>query len=511
MPFSRRDFLKILAHSPLLMASDKLSSFTLRHYGAGSGLPNIIIFVFDAFSAKHLSLYGYQRKTTPNIDKFAGQCTVFHSHYAGGNFTSSGTASLLTGTYPWTHRAIQYGGLVARRLVQRNIFDALGDSRYKLAYAQNPWADNLLQQFRNGIEDILDTSGFNLASTTISSRFFKKDPIIAYNALDRFTADPEFLPGSMIFSFLRKLQLRYFYSLYGAKYADAYPLGLPTVLNSSLDVFTLEDLFKGMIASIGGLPRDSSLAYYHIYPPHFPAMPLRKFADAFQDGWTAASKPVHPLSSKVSTEEINAERLKYDEYIASLDFEFGSLIGQLKETGVLEDSYVILTSDHGELHERGELWHLNPFVYEELTKIPLVISAPGQKTRKDVRTLTSCVDLLPTLLHLSGISIPDWTEGRILPGFGGEERSVEPVFTVDAKTESSFGVLESVSVAMVKGQYKLIYYNYPRYANRFEFYDLQNDPEELDDLFSLTNPIANDMKAELEKKLEEINSSFRPA
>jgi arylsulfatase len=508
MSFSRRDFLKLLAHSPLLMTADQLSSFSLRQLGAGSGLPNVIVFVFDAFSAKHLSLYGYPRQTTPNIDKFAGRCTVYHSHYAGGNFTSSGTASLLTGTYPWTHRAIQYGGLVARRLAAHDIFDALGDARYKLAYSQNPWADNLLQQFRGGIDDVLDTSGFNLGSTTIANRLFQKDPIIADRGLDGFAADPEFLPGSIWFSMLRKLRLRYFYSMFGQEYAGVYPLGLPTVLNSSLDAFTLEDLFKGMAASISTLPRDSSLAYYHIYPPHFPVKPQKKFAGAFTDGWAPPAKPTHALASKLSAAEINAERDKYDEYIASIDFEFGALLAQLEQAGILDNSYVILTSDHGELHERGELWHLNPFVYEELTRVPLLISAPGSHTRADVQSVTSCVDLLPTLMHLSHLALPDWAEGRLLPGFGGVARSAEAVFTIDAKTESSFQALQYLSVAMVKGQHKLIYYNYPHYAGRFEFYDLQNDPEELDDLFTSDNPIATTMRAELEQKLAQANAPF---
>src|SRR5690349_20410751 len=109
--FSRRDFLKL--------AGVASGATVLSHMAAGlfrrqSNLPKVIIFVFDAMSARDLSLYGYKRGTTPNFEKFAERSNVYHSHHAGGNFTSPGTASLLTGTYPWTHRAFDVGGLVER-------------------------------------------------------------------------------------------------------------------------------------------------------------------------------------------------------------------------------------------------------------------------------------------------------------------------------------------------------------------------------------------------------------
>ena len=65
---------------------------------------NIIIIVFDAFSAYHISLYGYQRETAPNISRLAERAIVYHNHYAGGNYTTPGTASLLTGAQPWPSR-----------------------------------------------------------------------------------------------------------------------------------------------------------------------------------------------------------------------------------------------------------------------------------------------------------------------------------------------------------------------------------------------------------------------
>ena len=106
--FSRRDFLKLSALIPISAAlppwakklhfSEKISEI--------NSPTNIIIVLFDAMSARNLSVYGYPRNTTPNLVRFASRANVYHSHYSAGNFTTPGTTSLLTGLYPWTHRAI---------------------------------------------------------------------------------------------------------------------------------------------------------------------------------------------------------------------------------------------------------------------------------------------------------------------------------------------------------------------------------------------------------------------
>ena len=109
MKFTRRDFLKTAFWS---VASLLGSSFRPRLSGLVNKAPNVIILVFDTLSARHLSLQGYQRLTTPNLIRFAEKATVYHRHYAAGNFTSPGTASLLTGMHPWTHRAFEQAGLI---------------------------------------------------------------------------------------------------------------------------------------------------------------------------------------------------------------------------------------------------------------------------------------------------------------------------------------------------------------------------------------------------------------
>lgn len=106
---TRRDFLKVASsYFAGSLAPHKLFSLTDNK----NNPPNIIVILCDALSARHLSLYGYPRLTTPYIDAFANYSTVYHQHFSGGNFTTTGTASLLTGMFGWKHRAINQGGLV---------------------------------------------------------------------------------------------------------------------------------------------------------------------------------------------------------------------------------------------------------------------------------------------------------------------------------------------------------------------------------------------------------------
>ena len=81
---------------------------------------------------------------------------------------------------------------------------------------------------------------------------------------------------------------------------------------------------------------------------------------------------------------------------------------------------MILTSDHGEMFQKGVSGHSTPLVFEPGVRVPLIISAPGQRQRQDVHALTSTVDLLPSLLQIAGKATPAWCEGEPLPYLGGE-------------------------------------------------------------------------------------------
>lgn len=503
-PVSRRDFLKLAS---LSAGSFLLSSLAPRaldvHAQGNAKLPNIVIFVFDAMTARNLSLYGYPRQTTPNLEKFAERATVYHAHQAAGNFTTPGTASLLTGMYPWTHRAINQAGLVARKLAGRNIFSLIGSRYQRIAYSQNMWPNYLFEQFASEIETVLPPGSFSAVEQIIGAHFPKhRDD--AYRAFEEFLFQDGNPPASLVFGLLGRLFLRR-----QAIFADSadYPRGLPRAGNYPI-YFRLNEVFDGLQATLEKLSAPY-LGYFHLWAPHAPYKPSKDFDGRFNDNYKPVRKPPHELGGEVVQSQLNTRRMNYDAYIANVDAEFGRIIAALESQGQLDNTYVIVTSDHGESFERGLDGHISPLLFEPLTHIPLLVAAPGQTARQDVTTPTSCVDILPTLLALTGQPIPDWCEGAPLPGLGGRPDPQRSLFTVEAAHNPAFAPLNTVSVALRKDNYKLTAYRGYRDADIFELYDLAADPEELTDLFPAAPAIAKPLQTELLDRLQTANAPYQ--
>jgi len=497
---NRRDFLKIAGAAAPAVLFPQAAAWASKR-AAQNSRPNIIILLFDAMSARNLSLYGYPRPTAPNMERFAQRATVYHSHYAGGNFTVPGVASLLTGAYPWTTRAINHSGEVKPSMAQQNIFRALGGDYHRAAFPQSVWSSFLVYQFEDEIETILPSESFSKLDY-LFSEYFPKDRNMANRALDDF-----------IFRKTEKASLLFgtAQSFLSAKNSsrlsnEGYPRGLPENTNYPL-YFRLEDVLSGVGNSIAQLPAPF-FAYYHLFPPHAPYRPSAKFNRNFREGWKPTPKPEHRFSEHSPQNKLDDARQTYDEYIASIDFELGKLLDSLAQQGILDNSYVILTADHGEMFERGEKAHSTPLLFDPVIHIPLLISAPGQTQRQDVYSPTNAVDLLPTLTGLAGRPLPDWAEGQPLPLLGGAEDYQRSAFTVEAKLNNAFAPLTKITVAMRQGMYKLIYYAGYSSEPLFEFFDMEKDNEELNDLAAQQPAVFKQMKAELLDRLANADREY---
>ena len=498
---SRRSFLKMVGGAaPAIFFPQVASLAENALMKSAASKPNVIILLFDAMSARNLSVYGYPRPTTPNLERFAERSTVYHSHAAGGNFTIPATSSLLTGTYPWTHRAINHRGMVHQNMVDKNVFRAVGTDYQRLAFPQNVWADLIVSQFANDIDTLLP-SGLYGSVDYLKGELLQNDKNMAIRSLDDFV----FKEHELASLFLAPLLSAMYFRDAARLSKEGYPRGVPNNENYPL-YFRLEDLFDGLATLVPDL--QSTFAYIHLYPPHAPYRAASKFDRQFIDNFHPLRKEVHRLSSHSSNSRLESARRFYDEYVASIDWEIGNLFDTFEKEGVFENSYVIVTADHGEMFERGEVAHTTPLLYAPVTNIPLLISSPGQTTRHDVYAPTNAVDVLPTVAHLTGNPIPDWTEGVLLPGLGGVEDFERSTFSVEAKKVSSFGPLSTATVSMYKGTHKLIYYTGYEAKDSFELYDLENDSEELEDLFPAQPVIAKKLKEELLDKLSDVNKPY---
>ena len=326
---------------------------------------------------------------------------------------------------------------------------------------------------------------------------------MAARALDDFVFKMEREPASLLFGPLhRTLNFRNT----GRLISEGYPRGLPQNVNYPIH-FRLEDVFEGLASLLRDLP-SPFFTYFHLFPPHAPYKASDKFYAKFLDRYIPIKKPEHRLGDRLSNLIVKTARRGYDEYIASLDWEFGRLLDDMEEAGIFENSYVVITSDHGEMFERGEKAHATVLLYDPVVHIPLMISAPGQKSRRDVFAHTHAVDVLPTLMQLAGKPTPAWSEGRLLPGLGGVEDMERSSFTVEAKNAPAFQPLKKATIAMRKANYKLIYYTGYELEDSFELYDLDADIEELDDLYPVQPAIAKRLKEELLEALFAANKPY---
>jgi len=507
----RREFLKLAS---LLSLSYALSSGKGNHKGLShnSKTQNVLIIVFDALSALDVPFYGYPRNTMPNLSRYIEKATVYHNHYAGGNFTTPGTASLFTGTLPWTHRAFRNFGTVAKPLATHNIFNAMWKKEYyRFAYSHNPLVERLLFQFENDLDYPIPRQELFLEKDWIVKFFGNDYDIASLSMLQILQTKKAVQKNSLFLPDLYNLIIGKHKERIQEQYAELFPRGLPSMGGDNY--FLIEDGIDYLINQLGEIPQPF-LGYFHFLPPHRPYNPRREFIELFSsDGFQPPRKPEHLFSNHKNYRKSNLARTNYNQHIAYVDAEFARLLKFMENTGLLENTWLVFTTDHGEMFERGITGHGSESLHEPVIKVPLIIFEPGQTTRRDIFSPTSCIDVLPTLLHVTGQSIPAWVEGEILPPYRNSEPDTgRSIFAVQASQTGKYKPLIIASVIMIKEQYKLhAYFGYkqlPPDETLYELYDLKNDPEELENLYSPNKSLASELQNELTQKLDEVNEPY---
>jgi len=505
-PISRRDFLRAAGLLPVGMGLSPLLRGA-RSPQQPSGTPqNVLVLVFDAFSANHIPFLGYARKTTPHLERLAERAIVYHNHYAGGNFTTPGTASLLTGTLPWTHRAFNLNSEVAAAYAEKSIFSAFPD-HFRIAYSHNPIANVLLRQFSSQIDEYVPWSRLMLTADTLIDSTFRSDEDIAGVGWIR-SAKRE-LEGYSYSLFFSHLYQWYIHNKVAAV-APNFPRGIPEIKGDNY--YLLTDAMDWLEQKVGQLT-EPYFGYFHFMPPHAPYAAEKAFYRSFSDdGFIPPPKPEHIFTSRLTTSELHRKRAEYDEFILNVDRDLTRLVDALEAAGQLENTWLVITSDHGELFERGFKGHGSPLLYEGGIRIPLLIFEPGRTTRLDVHEPTSAVDVLPTLAHLGGGKAPDWSDGRLLPPFSTSPADAgRSIFVVQARGTSHMEAMENATVSLTRGRHKLIYYaGYPELEGkeRVELYDLEADPEELADISTAQSEIAGDLLQELKLRMREADEPY---
>jgi arylsulfatase len=323
---------------------------------AGARSANLVVCVIDAARADHVGGYGYPRETTPNMDELAKESVIFRNHFSPYPSTKPSTASLLTGLYPDTHC-----------IVGRKTMDAAIRT----------------------LEELLKGAGFHTA-------FFSSNAVAAPAVgiggdFERVFVNPSAL-GS----------------------AKKERIGLPEG-----DIWrTPEGLTQVFGKWLSGERRSRFFAYLHFLPPHNPYDAPDELKALFADSPPRGVRYGHfefpetrPSYGRMKALPPQQWQNLYDANLRWADWGVGEMVRLLRARDLLDNTLLIVTSDHGEAFgEHGYIYHSHA-VYDEFVHIPLLIRFPGrQRLVGDVAALTQTVDLLPTVLDLYQIPHP---RGRI--------------------------------------------------------------------------------------------------
>jgi hypothetical protein len=500
---SRRELLKLLSLAPLLALPGETGKPLLSL--ADASRPNIVVLLFDTWSASHLPFYGYPRNTMLNLTRFLDRATVYHSHYSTANFTSPSTASILTSRYPWQHRAFNLNGEIIKDEVPNNIFSALEESPYtRMGFSQNPLAEYIIDQFSQHIEQFPRADASALVDYFISDDIFRNDFRTASITESTYLRPYSGKPLSFFFSLIDKYIENQGYREFNANYRDQYPLGPVAYQGRS---YLLPDMMDWVQETVTNLIQPT-VSYIHLFPPHEPYRPSADFLGMFEDGWKPIEKPTGYFTEGFSQADLNKKRQTYDEFVANVDAELGRVLSIWENSGVLDRTILMLTSDHGELFERGIFAHGGATLYQGLINIPLIVSSPGQTERQDIFTPTSNVDLLPTIMHLTDQPIPDWCEGSVMPPYADPDPD-RIMFATENRGMPIMSPIRKATIAAIQGEYKYVHYmGYDTDVDLDELFDVNNDPEELQNLVAVKPDISASLKHEILQRINESNKKY---
>jgi arylsulfatase A-like enzyme len=453
--------------------------------------PNVLWVVWDTVRADRMSLYGYDRPTTPKLARWAANARVFDNCVTPGPYTVPSHASMFTGLLPSEHGAhARYPWLDARFDTIAECFNAAGYRTY--LFSANPHIGRA-ENFQQGFE------------------------------VEEHPWDPKWRAEALR---IVREKIR----------PEDKSSELPDKLRTAPRLTVWDVKACGELAQQGLLdwlatgeqdrPFFAFLNYMEAHRPFIP--PERYRRRIMTDEQVARSYRVDrswiPMWSYTfglrdySDDELEVMALTYDACIAELDDLFADLLAALDAGGHLDDTVVVLTSDHGEhLGEQHMLDHQYS-LYESLTRVPLVVwyppaFEPGRESRP-VMTF----DLFPTLLALAGIDPPAGLKSRAVsllePRADRRRLAENPAAPLGPLREvkqayPSFDPRpwDRTLRALYDDQQKLIWAS----DDRHELYDLARDPGEEHNLYAADDATSQAMIERLGDAVAELAIAGEPS
>jgi arylsulfatase A-like enzyme len=409
--------------------------------------PNVLLVVWDTVRSESMSLYGYERRTTPFLESIADQGVVFQWAIAPCSWTLPTYASMYTGRF-------QYETGVNWRIPLHSTYPTLAEVLSSRGYA---------------------TAGFMANTSYCTTERGVACGFTHYE--DRITFGGRFIQSSSLIRFV--IDKNWFRQLIG--YRD--------LLGRKRAERITDDFLRWLDIAPNGHPFFVSLNYYDAHQPYLPPKKFNEMFGPTDRLGTYLARYMHGVKcspSNTSPEEIESMLNAYDGAIAYLDADLKRLFDKLRQRDLLDETLVIIVSDHGEeFAEHSTLGHGTDLHIQSL-RVPLLVRYPasvpaGIKVKEPV-TLR---DIPATIIDVLDLPDDDQFPGRSLSRYwadadSGELEPCESMFSELIRTHK-----DAERTPKSKGSKSLIT-GYLHYIlnddGTEEVYDLRNDPAEQNDL-----------------------------
>lgn len=421
--------------------------------------PNVLIYMIDTERADHSSVYGYSRDTTPFLRKLGVEGLVFEDSTVQATWTKPSVASLLTSLYSYSHGIINDNDTIPKGAA--TLAEQLRAAGYTTAgVVANPFAGRL-SGLQRGFDYLYEWAVIQRNRTDAHDRATDSEAVnkIVFPWLEQHRDEPFFLYAHTTDPHAPYRPPAGFEE----KFAD--PADTPEFDRNYKSLRKLGEYGGGTVISRAGCVKNG------VNPDRF----IRRATD------------------------------RYDGEILHNDWSLEQLTVKLKQLGVLDDTLIVVVSDHGEeFWEHGWTAH-GQSLYQELAHgvfvmwNPKLIPAPRR-----ISEPVQLIDVMPTVLDLLGLKIPDVVQGQSLAPFakGQPFQRRSPVMTSRYASPHAHGLVPengTDTVAMLDANWKLIYREKGKQAGlkKIELYDRRSDRGE-------TTNVASQHPQEVDRMVTEV-------
>ena len=335
---------------------------------------NVLFVVMDTVRKDHLTPYGYDRPTTPELAAFADEARVYDQAVAPAPWTLPVHASMFTGLYPSGHRATQEDPYLPEDVP--TLAESLSAAGYPTAcYSSNAWITPYTR-LTAGFDDqdnFFEVMPGEFLSGTLANAWQR------INDNDRLRA---------VANRLVELGNTVHEHFAGGEGADSKT---PEVIDRTIEFVDDNDEF---------------FAFVNLMDAHLPYYPPEEYAREFAPGADASavcqnSKEYNSGAREIDDEEWTDIRGLYDAEIRHIDAELGRLFDWLREHDRWEETTVIVCADHGELHGEHGLYGHEFCIYDPLVNVPLMVKDPELEPGREEQQV-ELLDLYHTVLDVAG-------------------------------------------------------------------------------------------------------------